>query len=128
LGEATAEERRDIVWALLPAEGLLYGLERRAIAAVLPCPNVLPVLALGLGDAWEARPDGGLWRRDLASLPVRDRTAARRPPPTPPALTHEQQVEALALVRAGQSLRQVGARFGVSYGAIGRLLQSKRRR
>jgi hypothetical protein len=126
--EATAEERRDIVWALLPAEGLLYDLERRAIAGLLTRPDVLPVLALGLGDAWEARPDGGLWRRDLAGRPVHDREAARKPPPTPAALSPEQQAEALALVRAGQALRRVGAHFGVSHGAIWRLLQAEKAR
>jgi len=125
-GEATAEERRDIIWALLPAEGLVYDLERRAIAGLFPRTDVLPVLALGLGDAWEARPDGGLWQRDLAALPVRDRDAARKPPPTPLALSPEQQAEALTLLGAGQSLRQVGAHFGVSYGAIWRLQQAEK--
>ncbi len=51
--EATPEERRDIVWALLPIEGLVYDLERRVIAGVLPRPDVLPVLALGLEAEWE---------------------------------------------------------------------------
>src|SRR5262249_40539207 len=82
--------------------------------------------ALGLGDAWEARADGGLWQRDLATLPVHDREAARKPPPTPPALSPDQQAEALALVAVGQTLRQVGAHFGVSYGAIWRLQQAEK--
>jgi len=126
--EATAEERRDMVWALLPSEGLVYDLQRRAIAAVLPRPDMVQVLALGWGDGWEARSDGGLWRRDLAALPVPDRAAARKPPPTPSALTREQQAEALKLLRAGQSLRQVGAHFNVSYGAIWRLQQAEKAR
>jgi hypothetical protein len=126
--EATAEERRDIVWALPPAEGLVYDLERRAIAGLLPRPDVLPVLALGLGNAWEGRADGGLWQRDLAELPVHDREAARNPPPTPPALSSEQQAEALAFLGAGQSLRKVGAHFGVSYGAIWRLQHGEKAR
>ncbi len=124
--EATAEERHDILWALLQLEGLLYDLERHAIAAVLPRPEMLPILSLGLeaAGAWEQRSDGGLWQRELTSLPVRDRAASRKPPQTPPALNPEQREEAISLVRAGQSLRHVGAHFGVSYGAIWRLMQT----
>jgi hypothetical protein len=119
--EAEVDERRDIVWSLLTLEGLIYDLERRVIAGVLPRPDVLPVLQLALGDAWELR-DGGLWRRHVEQLPVRDLT--RRPPPTPFALTPEQQREAMALVRSGKTLRAVGQAFGVSYGAIWRLVRS----
>jgi hypothetical protein len=78
-------------------------------------PDVLPVLQLALGDVWELG-DGGLWRRNVEQLLVRDLT--RRPPPTPFALTPEQQREAIALVRSGKTLRAVGQVFGVSYGAI----------
>jgi DNA invertase Pin-like site-specific DNA recombinase len=123
--EATAEERRDIVWALLPVEGLIYDLERRAIAGLLPRPDVLPVLALGLEVEWERRDDGGLWRRDLAALPLIAHTK-NVPPPTPFALTPEQQEQALALARQGLSLRKIAAHFpGVSYGAIWRLLRAR---
>jgi hypothetical protein len=116
-----AEERRDIAWSLLTLEGLIYDLERRVIAGVVPRPDVLPVLQLALGDAWELR-DGGLWRRHVERLPLRDLT--RRPPPTLSALTPEQQGEAIALVRSGKTLRAVGQVFGVSYGAIWRLIRS----
>jgi DNA invertase Pin-like site-specific DNA recombinase len=119
--EAEAEERRDIVWSLLALEGLIYDLERRVIAGINPRPDVLPVLQLALGEAWELR-DGGLWRRNLEQLPVRDLT--RRPPSTPFALSPEQQREAIALVRSGKTLRAVGQVFGVSYGAIWRLIRS----
>jgi hypothetical protein len=34
--EALPEERRDIAWAIMPAEGLIYDLERRLIAGILP--------------------------------------------------------------------------------------------
>jgi hypothetical protein len=123
--EATAEERRDIVWALLPVEGLIYDLERRVIAALLPRPDVLPVLALGLEVEWERREDGGLWRRDLAALPL-IAYIKNVPPPTPFALTPEQQEQALALARQGLSLRKIAAQFpGVSYGAIWRLLRTR---
>ena len=120
--EALPEERRDIVWSLLILEGLIYDLERRVIAGVSPRPDVLPVLQLTLGEVWELR-DGGLWRRNVEQLPVRDLT--RRPPPTPFALTPEQQREAIALVRSGKTLRAVGQVFGVSYGAIWRLLRTE---
>ena len=119
--EAEADERRDIVWSLLTLEGLIYDLERRVIAGVVPRPDVLPVLQLALEDAWELH-DGGLWRRNREQLPVHDLT--RRPPPTPFALTPEQQREAIALVRSGKTLRAVGQVLGVSYGAIWRLIRS----
>ncbi len=116
-----AEERRDIAWSLVTLEGLIYDLERRVIAGVIPRPNVLPVLQLALGDAWGLR-EAGLWRRHVEQLPVRDLT--RRPPPTPFALTPAQQREAIELVRSGKTLRAVGQVFGVSYGAIWRLIRS----
>ena len=115
--EATPEEKRDIVWALLPVDGLTYDLERRAIAGLVPRPDILPVLALGLEAGWERRGDGGLWRRDLETLPkiVYERNL---PPPTPFALTPDQQDEAIALADQGVSLRKIASRFpGVSYGA-----------
>jgi hypothetical protein len=102
-------------------EGLIYDLERRVIAGVIPRPDVLSVLQLVLGHAWELR-DGGLWRRNREQFPVRDLT--RRPPPTPFALSPEQQREAIALVRFGKTLRAVGQVFGVSYGATWRLIRS----
>jgi hypothetical protein len=126
---ATAEERRDMVWALLPAEGLIYDLERRMIAAILPRPAVLPVLALGLEGVWERRDDEGsegLWRTGLDGLPRRA-YVKNVPPQTPPALTPEQREQALTLARSGLSLRKIAAYFpGVSYGAIWRLLQAER--
>jgi hypothetical protein len=52
------KERRDIVWALLQLGGLLYDLERRAIVGLIPRPDMLHVLALGLSAQWERRGDG----------------------------------------------------------------------
>jgi hypothetical protein len=122
---ATAEERRDIVWALTSVEGLVYDLERRMIAGILPRPDVLPVLTLGLEGIWERRDDGGLWRRGLGQLPKQERIK-KVPPQTPPALTPEQREEALKLVQSGLSLHKVAAHFpGVSYGAIWRLLHTQ---
>src|SRR5712692_9985170 len=46
--EATAEERRDMVWSLLNAEGVVYDLERQVVVGLKPRASVLPVLALGL--------------------------------------------------------------------------------
>jgi hypothetical protein len=102
---------------------MIYDLERHVIAGSMPRPDVLPVLQLGLGDAWEWH-DGGLWRTSVEQFPVRDLKASRRPPPTPFALSPEQQREAIALVRSGKTLRAVGQVFGVSYGAIWRLIRS----
>jgi DNA invertase Pin-like site-specific DNA recombinase len=128
---ATGQERRDMVWALLQAEGLIYDLERRIIAAILPRPALLPALTLGLESAWERRDgeiDKGIWRRGLEGFSKH--TAVKNvPPQTPPALTPEQREQALALMRSGLSQREVAARFpGVSYGAIWRLSQAERRR
>jgi hypothetical protein len=47
--EALPAERRDIVWVIMPADGLIYDLERREIAGVLPRPDMLPALAICLG-------------------------------------------------------------------------------
>src|SRR5260221_4357433 len=47
-GEAAPEERRDMVGGLLMIEGLIYDLERRAVAGVLPRPNQPPALAPGV--------------------------------------------------------------------------------
>lgn len=45
-GEAAAVERRDIVWALLALDGLVYDLERQGIVGLVPRPDMLPVLAV----------------------------------------------------------------------------------
>jgi hypothetical protein len=50
--EATAEERRDLVWALLRLEGLLYDLERGMIVGLVPRPDVLPVVSTGARRNW----------------------------------------------------------------------------
>ncbi|WP_244422004.1 hypothetical protein [Ktedonobacter racemifer] len=61
-GEATPEERRDIVGELLMVEGLVYDLERQVIVGLIPRPSVLPILALGIQQTgkWEQREEG-LW-------------------------------------------------------------------
>ncbi|MHB8594611.1 MAG: recombinase family protein, partial [Acidimicrobiales bacterium] len=97
--EAMPEERRDIVWSLLNAEGLIYDLERRIIVGLQPRVAVLPVLALGLEatSMWECREDG-LWLREEYLPPPLER---ERPhfPPQPPALTPAQQEQAIMLIR-----------------------------
>jgi len=123
--EATVEERRDIVWSLLMIEGLVYDLERRAIVGLLPRVDVLPVLALGLeGTArWEHK-DNGLWLRSEYLPDRRDqRDYPHFPPPQAPSLTPLQQCEARLLIQQGYSMRQVARHFGVSHGAIWRLMQ-----
>ncbi len=124
--EATAEERRDILWALLNAEGLLYDLERWAIVGVYPRADVLPVLAVGLdAERWEQRGDV-LWLCDSYLPPKRDRPPVNRPPLTERKLNAAQAAEAIALVRSGKTLRAVGRIFDVSYGAIWRLMQAEK--
>jgi len=125
-GEATAEERRDMVWALLAVEGLVYDLERQGIVGLVPRPDTLPVLALGLGDQWEQRPDGGLWLRDGATGGhLRPSGLQDRPPFRPGKLTPQQRDDALAQLRAGQSPQQVADALGVSYWVILRLIKRR---
>ena len=88
---------------------------------------MLPVLALGIGDGWEMR-EGGLWRRAVEKAAPSSCDRRTKPPPTPFALTLEQQAEARQMIAAGQSLRQVGRHFGVSYGAIWGLLKAAGKR
>jgi len=121
---ASPEERRDIAWAIMPAEGLIYDLERQMIAGILPRSDMFPVLTLALDDEWEQR-EGRLWRIGLDALPKIAREK-QPPPPTPPALTPDQRAKALALVRSGLSLRKVAVQFpGESYGAIWRLMRAE---
>ncbi len=55
------------------------------------------------------------------------RTASKLlPKQQQPSLSEAQADEARALLAAGWSLRKVGRRFGVSYGAIWRLIQRER--
>ena len=123
-GEATAEEWRDMVWALLALEGLIYDLERQGIVGLAPRPDTLPVLALGLGEQWEQRPDGGLWLRDGATGgQLRPAGLEDKPPFRPGNLRSQLRDEALAQLRAGQSPQQVADTFGVSYWVILRLIK-----
>lgn len=122
--EATIEERRDIVWALLELGGLVYDLERQCIVGLLPRGSMLPVLCLGLEKTghWEQR-EGGLWLRADDLPPKQVRGEPHLPPPQPPSLTPDEQAEALALVRAGISLRQIARQYKTSHGAIWRLVK-----
>lgn len=122
--EATIEERRDMVWALLELGGLVYDLERQCIVGLLPRGSMLPVLSLGLEKTgrWEQR-DKGLWLRADHLPPKQVREEPHLPPPQPPSLSPEEQAEALALARAGVSLRQVARQFETSHGAIWRLVK-----
>lgn len=55
------------------------------------------------------------------------RTHPRTPPQAQPKLSPEQQAQALARVRAGDSYRAIALDFGVSHGAIFRLVRATRR-
>jgi hypothetical protein len=121
--EAVSEERRDIVWSVLHLNGLIYDLERQAMIGLQPRADVLPVLGLGLEHRWEVR-EGGLWLRAEYWPAKRRRPDPHRPPLPEPKLSSEQRQQAQALMRAGGSLRTVAQRFGVSRGAIWRLMHA----
>jgi transposase len=118
--EAMPEERRDMVWSLLNAEGLIYDLEQHVIVGLNTRAAVRPVLALGLEATamWEQREDG-LWLRENYLPPKLDREAPRLPS-HPPSLTPAQQEQAIMLVRQGMSLLEVADLLGTSYESIRR--------
>ncbi|HEX3272642.1 MAG TPA: helix-turn-helix domain-containing protein, partial [Ktedonobacterales bacterium] len=81
-------------------------------------------LALGLGDQWEQRPNGGLWLRESATGGhLRPAGLEEKPPFRPAKLTLQQRDDALAQLRAGQSPQQVADALGVSYWVILRLIK-----
>jgi DNA invertase Pin-like site-specific DNA recombinase len=117
--EAVAEERRDIVWSLLKAEGLIYDLERHVIVGLKPRAGVLPALALGLEatSMWERREDG-LWLREDYWPPKHEKVFSGGRPPT---LTRAQQEQAIMLIRQGVPLKKIAELFEISYDVIRRL-------
>ena len=123
--EAIPEERRDMVWSLLVAGGLIYDLERGAIVGLIPRSNILPVLALGLEGTtgWEQR-ESGLWLREEHLPPIQERENLHVAPPHLPSLTIEKQADALDLVQKGIPIRQVARELGTSYESIRRLLKT----
>ena len=123
--EALPEERRDIVWALLTIGGLVYDLERRVIVGLIPRPDMLHVLALGLSHDWEQRSDG-LWLRQ-EWLPAKLERSAMRLMPEQHKLNAGQREEARRLMGEGKTLRQVAAHFGVSRMAIWRLMNADKK-
>lgn len=124
--EAIPEERRDMIWSLLVAGGLIYDLECRAIVGLIPRPSVLPVLALGLegSERWEQR-GGDLWLREEHLPPKQVRENLHVAPPQVSSLTIHQQEDALDLVQKGVPIRQVARELGTSYESIRRLLKSR---
>jgi DNA invertase Pin-like site-specific DNA recombinase len=121
-GEATPEEQRDMVGALLSLGGLIYDLEQQGIVGLFPRPDTLPVLALGLSDEWEQR-DDGFWLREDVGAFVRRGGLGAGPHTRSSTLTTAQQEDALAQVRSGRSPQQVAKELGVSYWRILRLLK-----
>jgi DNA invertase Pin-like site-specific DNA recombinase len=124
--EAAPEERRDILWALLNLEGLVYDLERRAIVGLLPRTDVLPILALGLMPRWESR-DSGLWLASWAWPKKQVRDDPHAPPKPPERLTAEGRREVRVLVSAGLSVREVARRLNVSRQTVSRIARSGRK-
>lgn len=122
--EALAEERRDIVWALLALNGVIYDLEHQGIIGLIPRPAALPVLALGLYAQWEQR-DDGIWLREeyRSAHVVRQDAQLDAPPYRANTLTMAQRHDALKMVHAGMSPQQVATRLSVSYWVIFRLMK-----
>lgn len=126
-GEATPEERRDIVGGVLMMEGLIYDLERQIIVGLIPRPSMLPVLTLGLEKTgkWEQR-ERGLWLCHEYWPPKLDLTRRHVPPPAHPSLSPTQREEAIRLLQQpGMSLRRIASIFGVSKETIRRLAQEE---
>ena len=119
---AAAEERRDILWALVSTEGLMYDLERWALVGIRPRTNMLPALALGLAAACWEQCDDELWLREDHWPPKRNRPLEHQPPTPQRKLSPEQCEQARVMVEGGMTLRQVAAQFGVSYMAIWRVM------
>lgn len=124
--EALPEERRDIVWSLLQLGGLLYDLERRAIVGLLPRPDMLPVLALGLSAQWERRGDE-LWLRQEFIPPKLERSEVRLTPDQF-KLSPADREAARRLLTEGKTMRQVAEHFGVSRMAIWRIAENHPRK
>jgi hypothetical protein len=124
--EAAPLERRDILWALLIGEGLIYDLERWSIIGILPRRDVLPALTLSLSPERWKQDLGGFWLREQFVPPKRSRPEFNHPPLPERNLNDEQAVAALKQVHSGKTLREVGKIFGVSYSAIWRLMQAER--
>jgi hypothetical protein len=101
--------------------GLLYDLERRAIVGLVPRPDMVHVLALGLSVQWEQRGDG-LWLRPQF-LPAKLERSEMTLQPDQHKLPPEKRLEARRLIASGKTLRQVAAHFGVSRMAIWRSIE-----
>jgi DNA invertase Pin-like site-specific DNA recombinase len=120
--EALAEERRDMVWSLLYAEGLIYDLERHVIIGLKPRAGVLAVMVLGLSKTgmWELREDT-LWLREDYWPPKREKESPGRPP----SLTPAEQERAIMLIRQGMPLKRVAELFHSSYEVVRRLAKKQ---
>jgi DNA-binding CsgD family transcriptional regulator len=123
-GNATPEERRDLVWGLLCHNGLVYDLQRQGIAGLIPRPTVLPLLELGLREHWELRNDA-LWLRpeQADSYFLRNNDARDVVHNRVHRMTSEQRQEVLALLEDGMSPQQVAQQCGISYWVIFRLMK-----
>jgi DNA invertase Pin-like site-specific DNA recombinase len=124
--EALPEERRDIVWVLLQLGGLLYDLERRAIVGLLPRPDMLHVLALGLSAQWERHGDELRLRAEF--IPPKLERSEMTLQPDQRKLSATEREAARQLLAEGKSMRQVAAHFHVSRMAIWRIAEAHPRR
>lgn len=121
--EALPEERRDIVWALLKLNGLVYDLERQAIIALTPRDEMLPVLSIGLAPRWE-QSDDGLRLATEYLPPKRRRANPHMPLPMQYKLDYSLRTQAREMIHAGMTMRQVADYFRVSRMAVWRALHA----
>jgi hypothetical protein len=115
-----------MVWSLLQLEGLVYDLERRIIVALIPRPDMLPVLALGLSAQWEQREHELHLRPEF--IPPKLERSEMTMKPDQRKLTPTERQEARQLLAEGKTMRQVAEHFHVSRMAIWRLAESHPRR
>jgi hypothetical protein len=123
--KALPEERRDIVWTMLQFGGMRYDLERRAIVELVPKPEMLDVLALGLSAQWERC--GKELRLQASYLPRKLERPEMAFKPYQRKLDPTECEAARKLVADGKSLRQVAAHFNVSRMAIWRIIDAQDR-
>ena len=100
--------------SLLRAGGLVWDSEKRAILAIRPHPQYVPVLLLAMGIEWHQ--DGEYLRciRPYGLREVEWKTS----------LTREQASEVAALHKQGLSIREIAQKVGVGRMVVHRYLKS----
>ena len=115
-----------MVWTMLQPSGLRYDLERRAIVGLVPRPDMLHPLAIGLSSHWGLHGETLLLRSEV--LPPKLERTEMTLKPYLRKLNPEECEAARQLVAEGKSLRQVAAHFNVSRMAIWRIVDSTSKR